>query len=131
MCILRYLPATVPSLSITTAVLWYRPGARRSKSDVTMTTPHFRANSPNISVRRAGYRLGKVEVADVFRLAEVERVVQFLEHDQLCPAPRKVGHALGKPHDVVARVGRVVLLQEAYVEFFHLFLVGGKIVLSF
>lgn len=31
MCILRYFPAIEPSVSNTTAVLWYNPAARRSK----------------------------------------------------------------------------------------------------
>src|SRR5690606_7737043 len=39
MCILRYLPAMLPSASSTTAVLWYRPVARFSNSELTRTTP--------------------------------------------------------------------------------------------
>lgn len=39
MCILRYFPAIVPSFSKTTAVLWYRPGARFSKGKAPRRYP--------------------------------------------------------------------------------------------
>ena len=47
--------------------------------------------------RRSWDRLGEVEVRDVFRLAEVERVVQLLEHDELCAPPGEVADALCEP----------------------------------
>src|SRR5213080_322940 len=39
MCILRYTPTTRPSASITAALLWYSPGARRSNTGAITTTP--------------------------------------------------------------------------------------------
>ncbi len=54
MCILRYLPSKVPSLSNTTAVLWYRPAARRSNSEPTSTTPCCFASAPRRSVLGPG-----------------------------------------------------------------------------
>src|SRR5690606_11460412 len=50
MCILRYLPAMLPSVSSTTAVLWYRPAARRSNREATSTTPCRFASAPSRSV---------------------------------------------------------------------------------
>jgi hypothetical protein len=38
------------SLSSTTAVLWYRPGARRSNSEATITTPSSSASAPSVSL---------------------------------------------------------------------------------
>ena len=56
MCILRYLPATLPSASNTTAVLWYSPVARFSNSELTRTTlcrfasGASRSVLPNVSI---------------------------------------------------------------------------------
>jgi hypothetical protein len=44
MCIFRYVPSNEPSASMMAAVLWYRPEARRSKSDAITTTPCFFAS---------------------------------------------------------------------------------------
>src|SRR5689334_17725885 len=54
MCILRYWPAMRPSRSNTTAVLWYRPGARRSNSDATSTIFNSAASLPRRSVEGPG-----------------------------------------------------------------------------
>src|SRR5687768_4583621 len=54
MCILRYLPATLPSASNTTAVLWYRPVARFSNSELTSTTPCCLASGARRSVLGPG-----------------------------------------------------------------------------
>src|SRR3546814_8457440 len=54
MCILRYLPAVLPSASKTTAVLWYRPVARFSNSELTSTTPCCFASPERRSVLGPG-----------------------------------------------------------------------------
>src|SRR5690606_10001900 len=54
MCILRYLPAVEPSASKTTAVLWYRPVARFSNSELTSTTPCCFASADSRSVLGPG-----------------------------------------------------------------------------
>src|SRR5688572_31125767 len=48
------MPLIDPSVSITTAVLWYRPDARFSKSDAMMTILCLRASLPNVSVLGPG-----------------------------------------------------------------------------
>ena len=62
MCIFRYRPRSVPSASITTAVLWYSPGARRSNSEAITTTWCFRQRKVRL----------------VLALAEILRPEQFL-----------------------------------------------------
>src|SRR5438874_2668390 len=54
MCILRYTPITRPSASITAALLWYRPGARRSNRGAITTTPARCAARPSASVLGPG-----------------------------------------------------------------------------
>src|SRR6266702_818365 len=54
MCILRYTPTTRPSASITAALLWYSPGARRSNTGAITTMPACRAARPNASVLGPG-----------------------------------------------------------------------------
>ena len=70
--------------------------------------------------RRTRNGLGEVEVVDVFCLAEVERVVQFLEHDELCTPFGEIADALCQAEDVVFGVSSVVLLQESDIQFFHI-----------
>src|SRR6059058_4180759 len=74
MCILRYTPTTRPSASITAALLWYSPGARRSNTGAITTTPARCAARPSASVLgpgtealgRAAQRAGVVVIAPVF-----------------------------------------------------------------
>src|SRR6059058_1115667 len=74
MCILRYTPTTRPSASITAALLWYSPGARRSNTGAITTTPARCAARPSASVPgpstealgRAAQRAGVVVIAPVF-----------------------------------------------------------------
>ena len=54
MCILRYNPTRRPSASITAAVLWYSPGARRSNRGAITTTPARLATFPSASVLGPG-----------------------------------------------------------------------------
>ena len=54
MCILRYLPQMEPSLSSTTAVLWYSPAALRSNSEPTSTALHSLASPASHSVSGPG-----------------------------------------------------------------------------
>src|SRR5689334_18907280 len=54
MCILRYLPTSLPSRSNTTAVLWYSPGARRSNSEPTSTIFNSLASLPRRSLDGPG-----------------------------------------------------------------------------
>ena len=54
MCILRYVPTIEPSRSKTTAVLWYSPAARRSKSEATTATLCLRAAAPMACVDGPG-----------------------------------------------------------------------------
>src|SRR5688500_1222616 len=54
MCILRYTPISEPSASITAAVLWYTPAARRSNSDAMITALYFFASLLNASVDGPG-----------------------------------------------------------------------------
>ena len=50
MCIFLYLPEIFPSESMMTAVLWYTPAARLSKSEARITTLCCRATFPSASV---------------------------------------------------------------------------------
>lgn len=64
-----------------------------------------------------GYRLCLVEVVDVFHLAEIQPVVQFLQHNQFGTVVCQSGDFLGKALHVVLHVSRVVLLYDSC---FHL-----------
>ena len=102
MCILRYVPTMLPSRSKTTAVLWYSPAARRSKSEATTTTLCLRAAARERLRRRAGDRLGEREQRRVFLLAEVLRAEELLQaHDR--------GAALGGLPDARDRFLEVAL----------------------
>src|SRR4249919_1658608 len=95
MCILRYLPATRPSVSKTTAVLWYRPVARFSNSELTSTTPCCFARRDNR-----------------FVLAEVRAVVQFLQQHELRATLRRFGHARFDGRQVGVGIALVAFLDE-------------------
>ena len=58
--------------------------------------------------RWAGYRFGKVEILYIFYLAEVERVVKFLQYDEFCATLSQVDDALGKAGLVIGDVRRDV-----------------------
>ena len=91
MCILRYLPAMLPSRSSTTAVLWYSPAARRSNSEPTSTTPCCLRELAEALGARAGNRLGQVELVDAISCwQKYGAVVQFLQQHQLARRARRL-----------------------------------------
>ena len=61
----------------------------------------------------AGDGLGQVEVVRVLRLAEVERVVELLKHDEACALAGEAPDGLGQAGAIVGDVGRVGLLYDA------------------
>src|SRR5438552_3078573 len=61
------MPLTFPSASMTAAVLWYKPGARRSNSDAMTTTPASRATLPSFSVLGPGTASARGAVRAPFR----------------------------------------------------------------
>ena len=75
---------------------------------------------------RAGYGLGKVERFNIFRLAEVERVVQLLQHHKGCTLAAEPCCLLGKSAAVVCYVAGVVLLYDAYFHFCY----GCRVIMS-
>ena len=52
----------------------------------------------------AGYGLGEVECCDVLGLAEIRRVVQFLQQDQLCAVAGRVARTAFDESEIVGRV---------------------------
>lgn len=64
--------------------------------------------------RWAGDRLRQVEVGYVLRLAEVERVVQLLQYDELRPLLGQLLHRGSQTAHVVRHVGSIVLLYDSY-----------------
>ena len=69
--------------------------------------------------RRTGDRLRKVEVVYILHLTEVERVVQFLQHNKFGATLCEVAHAVGKTLHVCLHVSHVVLLKISYFQVFH------------
>ena len=63
--------------------------------------------------RRAGNRLGEIEAIALLRLAEVRRVEQLLEADDLRTAAGRLAHQPLGARDVGRGVGRRVILDEA------------------
>ena len=80
------MPSSEPSASITAAVLWYSPAARRSKSDATITTLVLLRERLERLGGRARNRLGELEEAVILDLAEILRAEQLLRADDLRPA---------------------------------------------
>ena len=66
--------------------------------------------------RRSGNGFGEVEVVSAFHLAEVERIVQFLQHHKLRAACGHIGNVLGQLLLVGFYVGRTGLLDETHFE---------------
>ena len=60
------------------------------------------------------YGLCLVEHADVFRLTEVQPVVQLLQHHQFGALSGQLCYLVGQPAAVVVAVGSVMLLDNAY-----------------
>ena len=73
---------------------------------------------------RTGYGFGEVEVVHILHLAEVERVVQFLQHNELRTLSGELLYALGEAVHVVCCVGNIMLLQVSYFQFVHKFTFG-------
>ena len=59
---------------------------------------------------RTGNRFGKVEILYIFYLAEVERVVKFLQYNEFCATLRQVDDALSESGLVIGDVRRNVKL---------------------
>ena len=105
------------------AVLWYRPGARFSKSgrhdhDVV------RIAAIAVAGRRSGQpRLGQVEQRDVFALAEVLRLEELGQANDLGAALGGFGNAIQRFGHVVGRFGPARYLHQGDGELVeHLFL---------
>ncbi len=65
-------------------------------------------------VRFGNFRVdadGEVEIVGILRLAEVERIVEFLVDDELRPVGGQMVNLLLNPTTVVGDVGRVMLLN--------------------
>ncbi len=63
--------------------------------------------------------LCQVTEPGVFLLAEVEAVVQLLQHNQLGPLGSDFAHVALQSGDISGNVGRAVLLHHAYFQFSH------------
>ena len=71
---------------------------------------------------RSGNRFRQVEEVCVLRLAEVERVVEFLQHDQLGTLRCNLADVVCEIQFVLFDVGGAALLHDAYFQksfFFH------------
>src|SRR5690242_2865604 len=86
MCILRYTPTTRPSASITAALLWYRPGARRSNRGAITTTPARRAARPIASVLGPGTGSARSNMAASSRCAKYCERNSSGRHTRRAPA---------------------------------------------
>ena len=64
--------------------------------------------------RLTGYRLCQVEVVHILHLTEVERVVQFLQHNQFGAPLSQVADTLCQPVHVARLVGSIMLLYDSY-----------------
>ncbi len=93
-------------------MLWYRPAARRSKSDATITTPSSRASLPSAVGGRAGDGLGQVEIVVIFFAAEVLRAEQLLQADDLRAALGGVADGRHGAVEILFRVERALSLQQ-------------------
>ena len=77
----------MPSASMTAAELRYTPAACRSKIGTMRTTASSRASACIASVVGPGDRLGQIEALALLRLAEVRRVEELLQADDLRARP--------------------------------------------
>ena len=71
------------------------------------------------SGRRAGNRFRQIKQLCIFRLTEVQGVVQFLQYHQLRPMGGTGFNALGQVHEVGPKVGRIGLLNNTDFYFSH------------
>ena len=85
MCILRYTPIMRPSASITAALLWYSPGARRSNSGAITTTPARCAARPSASVLGPGMGSARSNKAESSRCAKYCERNSSGRHTRLAP----------------------------------------------
>ena len=85
MCILRYTPIMRPSASITAALLWYSPGARRSNSGAITTTPARCAARPSASVLGPGMGSARSNNAASSRCAKYCERNSSGRHTRLAP----------------------------------------------
>src|ERR1051325_2755953 len=86
MCILRYTPTSRPSASITAALLWYSPGARRSNRGAIPTRPPCRAARPSASVLGPGTGSARSNRAASFRCAKYRERNSSGRHTRRGPA---------------------------------------------
>src|SRR5213075_690985 len=94
MCILRYTPITRPSASITAALLWYSPGARRSNSGAITTTPARCAARPSASVLGPGMGSARSNNAASSRCAKYCERNSSGRHTRLAPDAAASGASL-------------------------------------
>ena len=116
MCIFRYRPPISPASSMTTALLWYRPGARRSKIGTTTATLACFAAAAMAWVLGPGTVFGQIEQGGVLALAEVGRTVELGQTHHLRPGLAGLDHLGRRPGDVVVGVGAHPHLDEAHPE---------------
>src|ERR1051325_123344 len=86
MCILRYTPTSRPSASITAALLWYSPGARRSNRGAITTLPACRAARPSASVLGPGTGSARSNRAASSRCAKYRERNSSGRHTRRAPA---------------------------------------------
>src|SRR5207302_1497870 len=98
MCILRYTPIMRPSASITAALLWYSPGARRSNSGAITTTPARCAARPSASVLGPGMGSARSNKAASSRCAAQGHV-----RDVASGHRRRVGRDRDEPTEQAAQ----------------------------
>ena len=69
--------------------------------------------------RWAGDGLSQVEHIDIFGLTEIERVVQFLQNDELRALLGERGDVFGQTLLVGGGIGSIVLLHNTYLQLIH------------
>src|SRR2546425_7522008 len=104
MCILRYKPTRRPSASITAAVLWYSPGARRSNRGAITTNPRPPGDLSQRLRARPGHRLGEVEQRGVLHLSEIARAEPLGQTDESRALARRLLHAVDRVLQVLVLI---------------------------
>ena len=89
------------------------PGARRSNSDATIVIFSSRARSPRRFVVGTGNRLGQVEERDVFALAEILRLKQLGQADELGALAGGIANVCDRALQILLRLGRARHLHDA------------------
>ena len=117
MCILRYRPSSVPSASMTSAVLWYTPAVAALEDGADDDDAELARELGEALGGGTGNRLGEVERSAVFLAAEILRAEEFLDADDLRAPSGGFADAPFGFGQILVGIDRAGHLNEAHAKF--------------